>query len=61
VAGFAVWRGLLRLDPGFAAVAVISLAPGIAANTAIFQLLSPRTLSVKSPQELAVVAGLQEE
>src|SRR5215469_11549499 len=49
---------LLRLNPGFAAIAVLSLALGIGANTAIFQLLDAvrlRTLPVKNPQELAVV------
>jgi len=49
---------LLRLNPAFAAIAVLSLALGIGANTAIFQLLDAvrlRTLPVKNPQELAVV------
>ena len=49
---------LLRLNPGFAAVAILSLALGVGANTAIFQLLDAvrlRTLPVKDPSELAEV------
>ena len=49
----ASWRDLrhgarlLRLDPGFSAVAILSLALGIGANTAIFQLLD--AVRLRSP------------
>ena len=46
---------LLRLSPIFAVIAIFSLALGIGANTAIFQLLDAvrlRSLPVQDPQEL---------
>src|SRR4026209_2628005 len=49
---------LLRRSPGFTAVAVISLAVGIGANTAIFSLIDVvllRMLPVKEPEHLVVL------
>ena len=49
---------LLRMNPAFAVIAVLSLALGIGANTAIFQLLDAvriRTLPVEQPWQLVDV------
>ena len=66
--GGRTWSGLrqdlryavraLRASPIFSGVCVVSLALGIGANTAIFQLIDAvrlRLLPVKNPQELAVI------
>ena len=48
----------LRSSPGFAAVAILSLALGIGANTAIFSLIDSvilKTLPVSHPEQLIQV------
>jgi predicted permease len=64
--GEATWKDIrfgarmLRKNPGFTAVAVLTLALGIGANTAVFGLIDHvmlRLLPVRNPHELAVVKG----
>ena len=48
----------LRKNPAFAAIAILTLALGIGANTAVFQLLDAvriRSLPVKNPQDLVSI------
>ena len=49
---------VLRRNPAFTAVVVLSMALGIGANTAVFSLLNAvvlKTLPVKNPEELVIL------
>jgi predicted permease len=55
---------MLQRNPGFTTVAVLTLALGIGANTAIFSLIEAtmlRILPVKDPQELVLVGNANDE
>ncbi|HEV2223572.1 MAG TPA: ABC transporter permease [Candidatus Acidoferrales bacterium] len=52
---------MLRKSPGFTAVAILTLALGIGANTAIFSLLDAfifRTLPISEPSEVVEITGI---
>src|SRR4029453_6852625 len=49
----------LRLNPGFAAVAVIAIALGVGANTALYSILYAiylRPLPVEKPEQMVVLS-----
>src|ERR1700684_1890201 len=54
----------LRSSPGFAAIAILSLALGIGANTAIFSLIDAvilKTLPVSHPEHLVELVWKSED
>jgi putative ABC transport system permease protein len=52
----------IRRSPGFMVTAVLTLALGVSANTAIFSLLDQallRSVPVRAPEQLVVLSGTE--